>query len=698
VIPNYLYVLLERTDNMRNIKLKGKVLLFLTPLYIFSLLILTFITYFSSHRIILQDVKNEVSNLLDSNVNFIEGNLERHSKIPQLLAKTIEGSKGNLDETAIDTILSKYTESNADTLGTGAYFEPYKYKNSLKFFGPYAYKDKGKILLTMDYSTEKYNYPSQDWYKIAKHTDKSVVWSLPYYDDVSGIAMITTSAPFYKNNSLWGIAASDIDLSKLQEKIERIQIGQTGSASLLDANGRYIADKDKNKIMKSKITDEKDKQLASLWKNISKGEKGSTEFYYQGKKCLAFYVPIKTTNWYLLVKVPEQELFTNNLNPLVRTIIIVSLICVLLVSIILYFLTNYLVKNIQDVQQMMFRIAQGDFTSRSTNYTSNDEIGQLRQSINQMLDKVTGTLKKVRDTGRDTLESAQALANTSEQAASTTEQMALSTGEIAMAAGKQSEQMSLGLSVLGKLANRIDGVSAITRETSEDASNTNNLAKLNKETVMELKQTNERNKAIIKRINTEIMGLSEKSQAINSITQAITNIADQTNLLALNAAIEAARAGEQGRGFAVVAEEVRQLAEQSSIAANEISQIIHDIREKTLETVNTMYQSQEIVEAQSKAVTNAEQSFDKINQALEKIILQVEQIASSTNIMKENKDEVLKNIEYVTSISQETAAATEELSASTEEQSASIEEISASANELANMAHVLQNAIETFRF
>ncbi len=107
-------------------------------------------------------------------------------------------------------------------------------------------------------------------------------------------------------------------------------------------------------------------------------------------------------------------------------------------------------------------------------------------------------------------------------------------------------------------------------------------------------------------------GLQEKSRRIFGFTQAITEISARTNLLALNAAIEAARAGEHGRGFAVVAGEVRQLAQRTKDASDEIGVMVREINEQAENAAQGMTKL-------AVGVTEAAKNVDSVHQILSNI-------------------------------------------------------------------------------
>lgn len=86
-------------------------------------------------------------------------------------------------------------------------------------------------------------------------------------------------------------------------------------------------------------------------------------------------------------------------------------------------------------------------------------------------------------------------------------------------------------------------------------------------------------------VTNSVDALKHVTSGINQFVEQVQGISEQTNLLALNAAIEAARAGEHGRGFAVVANEVRQLAQRSATATNEISSLMKEVN-KSIDSVS----------------------------------------------------------------------------------------------------------------
>jgi methyl-accepting chemotaxis protein len=144
-----------------------------------------------------------------------------------------------------------------------------------------------------------------------------------------------------------------------------------------------------------------------------------------------------------------------------------------------------------------------------------------------------------------------------------------------------------------------------------------------------------------------ISNLEHRSNEISAVVNIIKEIAEQTNLLALNAAIEAARAGEQGRGFAVVADEVRKLAERTTMSTQEISVTIKKIQEDTTNAVQTMVASVEQVKLGLILTQQAGTSIVEIESEAKHVTEVVNEISNSIKEQTGASNDVARNIEKI---------------------------------------------------
>lgn len=145
--------------------------------------------------------------------------------------------------------------------------------------------------------------------------------------------------------------------------------------------------------------------------------------------------------------------------------------------------------------------------------------------------------------------------------------------------------------------------------------------------------------------NRNVAALSESAEHIGSVINLIRDIAEQTNLLALNATIEAARAGDAGRGFAVVASEVKQLAEQTSKATDEISTRIEGIQSSVRDAASSITNITEKIGEMRELTTAVASAVDQQQAATEEIAEAARRASDGTNNAATNMDVVAHAIQ-----------------------------------------------------
>ena len=432
---------------------------------------------------------------------------------------------------------------------------------------------------------------------------------------------------------------------------------------------------------------------------------------YNGNPVLSSYAPlrIEQINWAILAEVDKKEAY-DAVDAITMFILVFGLIGAVLIIMAAMFVSRSIAKPVVDAVRVVEEIAKGDFT-QSITVSSNDEIGRLSSSINEMVHQLKEMFLTISNNSRTLASASEELSAVSSQLASGSEETTSQAGAVAGATEQMSaninnmasavEEMSMNVGTVSSGAEQMSqNMNAVSSAVEEMTASINEIAKNAREASKVAGQASDMSSNASSTMNT----LGTAAKAIGEVTEVIKRIAEQTNLLALNATIEAASAGDAGKGFAVVANEIKELANQSANAAEDIASRIAGVQNNTGQAVKVIADVAAIINTINQSVEVISHSVEQQTRAAAEIANNVAQAASGANNIASSIAEVAKGANDVSRNTGEAARGANEVasniqgvSKSANDTSASAQQVSTSSHDLAKVAGELETMVAKFK-
>lgn len=679
----------------------------------------------------------------------IDSELEVGLDTARILADVFSGIKDpkinlKIDRKRINDILQSLLEKNPSYIGIYTCWEPNAldqlddiYVNSEGHdktgrFIPYWSRDsfgKIKVAPLEDYeSHEKHENGVRkgDYYLLPKETQKECAID-PYPYNVQGKTVWMTSlvAPVIVKGVFFGIAGVDMDLKFIQsltEKANKEVYGGSGNIVIVSYNGLVIAASNNESFVGKHLMNIKPDNWQQILRLIQKSD-STVEL---SNKYVEATVPLHlgTTGrpWGVIVNIPKESVFkhadaldkelsTRNKDTIFWQVLI-GIGVVIAAMLIVWTISGLFVRPINQAKDRLKDIAegQGDLTAR-LNVDRDDEVGKLAESFNRFIENLQKMIKNIA-VNIETLNTAsEELNDLSFRLASGSEQMSNQSNNVAGA----TEQMSANINAMAAAVEQMSANAHSVSSTAEQLSvNMNSVASAIEEMSMAIRDVskNAQDGASIAKKAADMSNsashtmnlLGDAAKEIGQVTTVIKRIAEQTNLLALNATIEAASAGDAGRGFAVVANEIKELANQSAKAAEDISQRIEGVQKNTQEAVRVISEVSVIinkvnessmlitksVEQQTITANEISGNVQQANAGVNNIASAISEIAKGTEDVAKNAGDAAKGVNDISSNIQGVSKAASDLSKDAHE-------VKMSAEKLRQVAGVLRNMVKTFK-
>jgi methyl-accepting chemotaxis protein len=300
---------------------------------------------------------------------------------------------------------------------------------------------------------------------------------------------------------------------------------------------------------------------------------------------------------------------------------------------------------VRGVMDVLDRLGHADLTGQ-VEVRSNDEIGKMGLALNTAITTLRSTIETLARNAASVARSSQDVTAVSREIGKSADQVSDQAGLVSSAA----EQINSNVQTVAS------GAEEMTASIHEISKNAHDAAGVAGQAVNAAETTN----AIVAK-------LGESSAEISNVIKVITSIAEQTNLLALNATIEAARAGEAGKGFAVVANEVKELAQETARATEDISRRIETIQTDSTDAVKAIGEIGTIIGQISDYTTIIAAAVEEQTATTSEMARSVDQAATGSGQIAENIHGVADAAATTTAAVSENQRVADELAAMSDE-------------------------------